>query len=908
MSSTTADQDHLIQTKLYPPRTSVKVVIRKKLIDRLNENSSRQFTLISAAAGYGKSTLAYQWLSAHGNPFAWLSLDEYDSKLEQFVDYLIAAIRSLEPDIGQTTKDLLKSPRLPGVVQLANRFLRDLQDLSRPVFLVLDDFHVIQNSEILQFVSRLIQQPPANLHLVIITRLDPPLPLANLRGRSQLQEIRSHDLCFTGDEAAILLEQIVGEPVEREIVNSLNRHTEGWPAGLRMAATSLLRSDDQKMFVQRYAESGHKPALDYLLGEVLDNLPNEERLLMITTSVADRFCAPLIDILSEGSIPGIDGSDLLEELWSSNFFVVALDDQGIWYRYHQLFRQLLQQQLNKVFSSQAIAVMHLQASLWFEEAGFFEDALIQALKAGEGNHAAELVEKHVHTALDREDWRLAERWLASLPEPERQRPGLLAIQAALAQLRFRLDAIPEMLDAAEEGLRSKEFGYSPQQEKEWQGVINCYRATIMSPYSTPRESLHLAQKALQQIAPKALYVRGVADIWYVWALQQVGEVEQALREVRKKLAVSSNPTNTRTLRLMLAHISIYYAEADLFGLRHVAQTYGDMALRTRHLISVGWANYMLGFSDYQENKLAEAEAFFLKALEFRDTLHVRCLVDCMTGLVLIYKARNEPDRALGTVHALKEYMGEHGLLSMLPVADSLNLRLESSDITEIFVSNNTLYIERQLTADTWEVPVLTACRHHTRSGDPGRLALSADLLDRCRRFAEARNNKRQLMQIGALQALHHEVCGDRQAALALLSDAVLVGEHSGALRYFVDLGPELIPLLNAVRDRGIAADYIERILNAYGEAELTGSGLLNNVQDTLNDEAVFILGELTAREMEILNLLNKRLTNKEIAAKLHISPSTVTKHTIALYEKLEVRGRRRAVARATQLGILPNNA
>jgi LuxR family maltose regulon positive regulatory protein len=207
---------------------------------------------------------------------------------------------------------------------LANRFLRDLQDLSQPVFLVLDDYHVIQSIEIHHFMARLIQHPPANLHLVIITRMDPPLPLANMRGKTKLQEIRSHDLCFTGDEAAILVEQIVGESVEREIVDSLNRHTEGWPAGLRMAATSLLQSDDHKMYVQRYAESGQKPAMDYLLSEVLDHLPNEERLLILVTSVVDRFCAPLIDKLSEGSIPGIRGSDLLEALWPSNFFMVAL--------------------------------------------------------------------------------------------------------------------------------------------------------------------------------------------------------------------------------------------------------------------------------------------------------------------------------------------------------------------------------------------------------------------------------------------------------------------------------------------------------------------------------------------------------------------------------------------------------
>ncbi|MFN2141954.1 MAG: LuxR C-terminal-related transcriptional regulator, partial [Candidatus Promineifilaceae bacterium] len=277
----------------------------------------------------------------------------------------------------------------------------------------------------------------------------------------------------------------------------------------------------------------------------------------------------------------------------------------------------------------------------------------------------------------------------------------------------------------------------------------------------------------------------------------------------------------------------------------------------------------------------------------------------------VHKARGEIEDAHATVRMLRRFLKEQGPIAMLPVADSLAVRLGMPDVTGDYVRSRVVRVEQQLAADPWELPVLTACRLHITSGEPEQLALAGNLLGRCRAFAASVNNKRQLMQIDALLALQHEADGDHQAALALLCQAVLLGKPGGALHYFVDLGPELVPLLRDLRDQGTAPAYIERILGAYGEAEQAERSLAMDGQGkkpgALSPEAVLILGDLTAREMEILHLLGKRLTNKEIAAKLHIVPATVTKHTVKIYKKLEVDGRRQAVARALELGILPSN-
>jgi len=911
MSSQSTLPDRLIRTKINPPRLSKQMIRRQHLIERLREGSSRQVTVFSASAGYGKSTLAYQWLNENGVPFAWVSLDEHDNRLDRFLNYLTAALRTIHPELGRETEDSLKHPQLPKPEQLADSLLHDLQELPQRLFLLLDDYHVIRNKDIHSVMRRLIQHQPADLHLVLLSRVDPPLALTQQRGRGQLNEIRSHDLRFTPNEVAMLLQQFLEEPVDDATVKLLADSTEGWPAGLRMAAMTMRETDDYKVFVRRYSAAGQKLAMDYLLGEVLDNLPNEKRLLLLHTAVLDRFCAPLLDTLTEGSVPGITRTHLLEELWSKNFFMIALDEQGIWYRFHHLFHQLLQQQLFQVFSKEAIAAVHMKASIWFERAGFVEEAIIHALEAGDVNRAAKLVEQHVNAALDEENWGLLERWLSFLPDEARRRPGLLATQAILEHTRYNIDAIQPLLDAAEEGLRSKEFNYTAAEETSWMGVINGFRAMRLTSSMTPQEALQYAQTALQQIDPKALYARSIAELWYVYALLQSGDTEQAVRVVRSKLAAVSGPPDTRTFRLMLAQAAIYYFEGNVFVLRSVTQTYLEMALRSNLPISLGWANFLTGWTFYQADELEEAAAHFAAAIEARYSIHVRAVVDSMTGLALVHKARGEIEDAHATVRMLRRFLKEQGPIAMLPVADSLAVRLGMPDVTGDYVRSRVVRVEQQLAADPWELPVLTACRLHITSGEPEQLALAGNLLGRCRAFAASVNNKRQLMQIDALLALQHEADGDHQAALALLCQAVLLGKPGGALHYFVDLGPELVPLLRDLRDQGTAPAYIERILGAYGEAEQAERSLAMDGQGkkpgALSPEAVLILGDLTAREMEILHLLGKRLTNKEIAAKLHIVPATVTKHTVKIYKKLEVDGRRQAVARALELGILPSN-
>ncbi len=907
MPSQTAIPGHLIHTKLYPPRVPERLVRRQELIDHLNEGRNRPLTLISAPAGYGKSTLVHEWLKTNEEPFAWLSLDASDSELGLFLDYLITALGNAHAEIGGDTRSLLKRPQLPDPESLADSLLRDLQGLGQPVYLAIDDFHTIRNNDVYLFMTRLVRRLPETLHLVLISRADPPLGLAQLRGRGQLREIRSNDLRFTPQETATLLELIIGESIDSDTVNLLTERTEGWPAGLRMAAMSLRASGDPREFTSKYAEGGHKLVSDYLLSEVLNRLPDEDRLLLLRTSMVSRVCAPLIDVLATDSIPGRDGYDFLEMLWSANFFLIALDDQGAWYRFHHLFRQLLEQQMLRTFSHEDIVAMQRQASLWFESNGYVEDAVRHALQAGDEDHAAVIVENHVHDPLNEEDWRLVERWIHLLPEQARGRPGLLATQAMLEQFRYRLDIMLSLLDAAEEGLRSGKYAYTSAQEQTWLGAINTFRSVMWTPVRTSEDALRYVALALQQVEPEAKYVRSVAELGEILAMQMAGKEAEALRLARRKLASRIGPPDAITSRLMIAHSFVLYCEADVHGVHNATRTYLDLAQRSGQQISVSWLLFIRGWAHYQANKLDQADAYFRQLLTMRDNAHVRNVVDSIIGLLLIYSARGEQAEIRSLLDDLRQFVIEQGVASMLPVADSLALRLNLNGRTGVSTAEFRADPEAQLAADLWELPVLTDCRQLIFNGGEEQLVLAENALASCRAFAASRNNKRQMMQIDALQALLFEMSGEHQQALDSLKKAVLLGEPGGALRYFIDIGPDLIPLLRELRSQAIATAYVDRILDVYGvgvESETLPEYGRTEMPPVLNPEAAAMIAEFTNREMDVLHLLNERLTNKEIAEKLHLSPYTVKQYTLSIYKKLDVNGRRQAVARASELGIL----
>src|SRR5437016_5510313 len=360
----------ILATKLYIPPPGPHVVQRPHLIARLNEGLHRKLTLISAPAGFGKTTLVSEWLAGGARPAAWLSLDEGDNDPARFLAYLVAALQTIVPDIGEGVSGVLQSPQPPPTASILTALLNEITTIPDNFVLVLDDYHVLDAKPIDQALTFLLEHLPPHMHLVIATREDPPLPLARLRAGGHLTEVRAVDLRFTPSEAAAFLNQVMGLNLEAQDIAALERRTEGWIAGLQLAAISLQGQQDATSFIRSFTGSHHF-VLDYLLEEVLGQQSESLQTFLLRTSILDRLCGPLCDAVLMD--PSVSGRETLEYLERANLFLVPLDNERSWYRYHQLFAELLRQRLNQITTSSTgderdgVAELHSRASQWFED-------------------------------------------------------------------------------------------------------------------------------------------------------------------------------------------------------------------------------------------------------------------------------------------------------------------------------------------------------------------------------------------------------------------------------------------------------------------------------------------------------------------------------------------------------------
>jgi LuxR family maltose regulon positive regulatory protein len=384
--------DTLIRTKLQRPTIGLDILPRTRLIERLDDGKYRKLTLISAPAGYGKSILASAWQEACSCPGAWLSLDENDNDLGVFVNYFISAIQTMFPESFTETKALINGQKRPALDIVSTYFVNETASVSQPFMLVLDDYHVIFNQDIHRLIGNLIQYLPAPMHLVLITRQDPPLDITNLRAKNQVTEIRLAELRFNEEEALKYLDSKLGDSITPDLAHELFQRTEGWAVGLRLALMAWRHQVDQDRFLENF-QGTNRYIMSYLVSEVLSQQSRSVQTFLLQTSILDRFSAPLCDALlvKEDSDPITSSQEIIDRLLQDNLFLIPLDNQGEWFRYHHLFQDLLRYRLSSTFSERALSQLHVQASSWLGEQGFIEEALDHAFRADDMDRAAQIV-------------------------------------------------------------------------------------------------------------------------------------------------------------------------------------------------------------------------------------------------------------------------------------------------------------------------------------------------------------------------------------------------------------------------------------------------------------------------------------------------------------------------------------
>ena len=707
-----------------------------------------------------------------------------------------------------------------------------------------------------------------------------------------------------------MLQQILGAGVTEEIAALLEDSMEGWAVGLHLAALSLRNRSDPAAFARNIAQHGHQAVTEYLLSEVLAHLPETQRDCLLQTSLFDRFCASLIDAAQAEDGVKLAGDDFVRASQRANFFVVSLDDAGTWFRYHHFFQSMLRARLGRRYTDAEIKAVHARASAWFTARGLVDEAVNHALKAGDLSAAACLVEAQVHPALDRENWHQFEHWIKQLPPEVGRRPRLLTAQAWLHVLRYQFKAAAALLDSAE-GRVVAEPAIVLGSESIVRGEVNVLRAMIAHYEGDFKRAAQLTEAALGQLGPETQYATGQANLYHIWSLQATGERDRAIEFAHRQLEAYSLQANALTMRVLLVLVNIYYELADLPRMQDSAVIYRELARKSGLTASLAWALYMDGWLRYQRNELTAAETSFRMLADVSATAHTKALVDGYVGLVLTALAQGHPGEALTAIAALRQRLIERELLGFTAVAESLEQRVRLAVEPGASLDWHSEARALAVPVDFWEQPQLTQVRTLLAAGSPQDLEQAAELLADSRAKVQSRSLTRGLIEIGALQALVLAAQGNEAGALAVLQEAVERAAPGGALRLLVDCGPALISLLQTLQVAGVAPRYVKKVLAAFDEPAALGepdtaptapAAHEGAAKPAAGQEAPAEL--LTNRQIDILLLLADRLSDKEIAERLVLSPVTVKKHTQRIYRKLGVDNRRAAVAQARRLGLI----
>lgn len=878
----------LLQTKWYVPRLRPSLVPRPHLIAKLNEGLHRKLTLISAPAGFGKTTLVTEWIAAGERPSAWLSLDKGDSNPVRFLQYLVAALRTVAPELGQTAAAALQSPQPPPAQAVLTPLLNEIAAVPNPFMLVLDDYHEIDARPVDELLTLLLEHLPPQLHLVITTREDPNLPLARLRVRDQLTELRAADLRLTVEETAVFLNQIMGLNLTAADIAAMEARTEGWIAGLQLAAIALqsllsLQSHqaDTADFIRSFTGS-HRFVLDYLVEEVLQQQPGNIQEFLLKTAVLNQLTGPLCDALTGDT----NGQDILESLERANLFLVPLDSERRWYRYHHLFVDLLRQQLRQNTEERDIAALHIRASEWFEANGWELEAFQHAAAANDIERAVHLIEGKGLPLYFRGEAIPVRLWLESLPEAEfKARPSLWVTYASVLTLTGRLhDNIEEILQAAETALQD----VAPNDKtSDLLGQIAAIRAMLGVIKNEAETIITQSRRALELLHPDNAPMRTTTTWTLGYAYQVQGNRAAAIEAYAETIAQSQKSGNIMTEIAATTCVGqIQETENQLY---QAAETFQSLLRLIGEPLWPGACEACVGLAriHYQWNGLEAAERYGEQAFELAGQLeNVDTPAACGVLLARVKLAQGDTAGAFTTLEKAEQFVQERDF-------GHWNGEITAVRI-QILLYQGNLTAAAQL-AKNHGLPISQA-RVHLAQDEP---AAALAVLEPLRQQAEAKARPDQRLRTLLLQALAHWQQGRGDTAVHDLQEALALAKPGGLIRAFVDEGTAMARLLYEALARGIEPDYVGGQLLAAFPTD--GPETAVSLRSSAADELVEPLSE---RELEVLQLIAEGLTNQEVANRLYLSLHTVKVHARNIYGKLGVKNRTQAVAKARALGIL----
>lgn len=898
--TTAASQDNAVlpflHSSLQVPRLPRTLVERPRLLKQLDAALTQPLTLLSASAGSGKTTLLSAWAALHSHQVAWLSLESLDNEQTRFWLSIILALRTCLPGVGEAAQMLLQAPQPAPVSTILTSLLNELASLPQEMVLILDDYHVIEERALHEVLFFFLEHLPPCMHLILSTRVDPEFPLSRWRARGHMTEIRAADLRFTAAEAAIFLTEAMGLSLTAEQSGILEQRTEGWIAGLQLTALSLQKQDDPSSFLQQF-RGNHRFLLDYVQEEILQRQPARTQRFLLQTAVLTHLNADLCEAVTGEST----SQELLEEIEHSNLFLVPLDEERQWYRFHALFRDVLLTRL-RVSQPEQVALLQHRAASWYEAQGFLHEAITHALEAGEAFYAADLIERLIIPQSWRNEFPTLRRWLARLPASVlRERPQLSLTYASAVASTSPLG--PGLLDLVKEPLELAEQAYRARGDQAGLGgvltlraVLLVYQGAFTEGHTLARQALALLPASEQQWRMACLTLVGMgaafagqpAHAWR-WLLQS-----QALAEA----TVSYIGIMANTILLGDVCISRGELQQAAHYFRQALTTLDNQPGLTRHQIRLKLgageepyyeqlALYSLAALFYEWNDLLAAQRYMQEALQ--KPFHTLFFI-LTPGLLLQVRFQ----LACGEVQAAQQCLGELIVQERRPeILRELHLcqaylAFKSGELAKVDHWAATYAQEAELPSlFRREEEVLLLARFRLTQGQPD---TTLELLTPWKLEARKTQRLHSELQILVLEALAHEAKGARTLAREVLLQALRLARPENYQRLFLDEGPAMAALLKTLapdtREKELI-QYVRTLLHAFSKK---GKPSIR--------EPSSLVEPLTQRELEVLRLLTDGASNQEIADHLIITLATVKKHVGNVLSKLSARNRVDAVARA----------